>query len=165
MEEVTRHDPLHPDAFREQIPAYLAGMLDERSTSLLEQHLPGCEACRSDLEQLRTLWENLPDRAPQTAPIDFWPPLRSRLERERLVALPVPQPHWRLALSFAAGLVAGLGLWILGTGGPAPSSAATDELLAHETIFENLDPIPPESMAGLYLSLLTLEEEPEGGGS
>jgi|GEM_PF-1607286 len=165
MKDFQRHKQAHPDTYREKIPAYLAGTLDERSRSTLEGHLPECEACRTDLQRLRTLWENLPDRAPGSAPLDFWPQLKVLLEENKIVEFTAPQPRWRVAISFAAGLVAGLGIWTAGTGGPALSSAATDELLAHEILFENLDPIPPDSMAGQYLSLLPLEEENPGGGS
>ena len=39
------------------------------------------------------------------------------------------------------------------------SAAATEELLAHDSIFETLDPIPYDSMAGIYLAMLPLDEE------
>ena len=38
---------------------------------------------------------------------------------------------------------------------------AEEELLAHDTIFETLDPIPYDSMAGTWLAALPLDE---GGG-
>jgi len=148
-----------PDKFRGSIPAYLAGTLDERSRNGLEDHLADCETCRSELDLLDSVWEALPDRSPHNVPLDYWPLVLSQLEINNTVAFPTAQPRWRVALSFAAGLVAGLGFWVIGTGGPALSMAAADEIAEHEVIFEYLDPIPPESMAGQYLAAFSLPEE------
>ena len=164
MKDSNKQDRASPDAYREKIPAFLAGTLDEHSIGALETHLQECETCRSDLQRLSTIWENLPDRAPASAPLDLWPLLQTILEGGRLAAFPAAQPRWRLALSFAAGLLAGLGLWVFGTGGPAVSTAVTDELSEHEVLFEYLDPIPPESITGQYLTLLSIDDLNAGGG-
>jgi hypothetical protein len=66
-----------------------------------------------------------------------------------------------MATSFAAGVLVGLSIWLLATGGPSVTTAAEEELLAQESIFESLDPIPPESMGGIYFALLPLEDQPE----
>ena len=149
----------NPDKYRAMIPAYLAGTLNEHSHNGLEDHLAGCESSRSELDLLNSVWEMLPDRAPHNAPLDYWPLVRSRLEKKNIVAFPTAQPRWRIALSFAAGMVAGLGFWVIGTGGPTLSMAAADEIAEHEVIFEYLDPIPPESIAGQYLTVFSLVEE------
>jgi anti-sigma factor RsiW len=159
MMDSNNQERVNPDKMKELIPAYLAGTLNERSTSSLGEHLIKCEACQAELRQLTAIWEALPDRAPQDAPLDYWPLVQSRLEKNNIVAFPQTQPRWRVALSFAAGLVAGLGFWVIGTGSPALSMAAADELTEHEFIFEYLDPIPPESMAGQYLTVLSIEDE------
>ena len=159
MMDSSNGNQIYPDKYRAMIPAYLAGTLNERSRDRLEDHLAGCETCRSELELLNGVWETLPDRAPHNAPLDYWPLVRSQLEKKNIVAFPTAQPRWRVALSFAAGLVAGLGFWVIGTGGPTLSMAAAEEFAEHEIIFEYLDPIPPESMAGQYLTAFSLLEE------
>ncbi len=158
-EEPDRNNPTDLEELRRQIPAYLAGMLDERAHQAFEEGMAGEDSIRSEVEELRALWDSIPDRAPETAPTDFWPLVREHLPSRRLIAFPEPQPGWRVAVSFAAGIIIGLGLWLLATGGPAMSAAATEELLAHDSIFETLDPIPYDSMAGIYLAMLPLDEE------
>ncbi len=159
MMDSNNRNQTNPDKYRAMIPAYLAGTLNERSHNGLEDHLAGCETCRSELDLLNNVWENLPDRAQHNAPLDYWPLVQSRLESKNTVTLPLAQSRWRVALSFAAGLVAGLGFWVIGTGGPTLSMAAADEIAEHEIIFEYLDPIPPESMAGQYLTAFSLMDE------
>ncbi len=107
---------------------------------------------------IESLWENLPDRAPASAPADLWPAVRARIAREKVVPLPAPEPRWRLAVSFAAGLIAGLALWFLATGSLSDPAASIEEVLAQESVFEQLDPIPPTSMAGIYFATLTVDE-------
>ncbi len=159
MMDLSKENQGNPDKYRKMVPAYLAGTLNERSRRGLEDHLEGCVTCRSELELLNSIWEALPDRTPHDAPLDYWPPVRSRLEKKNIAAFPSAQPRWRVALSFAVGLVAGLGFWVIGTGGPTLSMAASYELTEHEILFEYLDPIPPVSMAGQYLTVLSVEEE------
>jgi len=159
MMESGKGNPGNPDQYREMIPAYLAETLNERSRNSLEDHLADCETCRSELELLKSVWEALPDSAPRDAPLDYRPLVQGYIDKHKIVEFPTAQPRWRIALSFAAGLVAGLGIWVVGTGGPALSMAAADELAEHEVIFEYLDPIPPESMAGQYLTAFSIQEE------
>ncbi len=148
-----------PDDLRQLIPGWLAGDLDERDLRAFEEGLAGEAGLREEAEELQALWENLPDRAPVGAPVDFWPLVRDQLPLHRTVAFPDKQGGWRVAVSFAAGIIVGLGLWLLATGGPSASLAAEDELLAHDSIFEALDAIPSDSMAGIYLAALILDEE------
>jgi len=158
-EESLFNRPVDPDDLRQQIPAWLAGDLDERALRAFEEGLAGEAALRDEVEDLRALWETLPDRAPEGSPIDFWPLVRDQLPERRVIAFPEQRSGWQVAVSFAAGIVVGLGLWLLATGGPAISTAAEEELLAHDTIFETLDPLPLNSVGGIYLAALPLEEE------
>ena len=144
---------------RRKIPAWLAGDLDERALRAFEEALAGDAALRAETGGLRVLWEDLPDRAPEGAPVDYWPIVREQLPAGKTTPFPVPASNWRMAASFAAGIIAGLGLWLLATGGPATSLAAEEELLAHDTIMETLDPIPYTSMGGVWLAALPLDEE------
>jgi len=157
-EEPDRHNQTDLEGLRKQIPAYLSGLLDERAHQAFEEGMSGEESIRSEVEELRAFWDALPDWAPEEAPTDFWPMIREQLPVRRLVPFPESQSGWRVAVSFAAGVIVGLGLWLLATGGPAMSAAATEELLAHDSIFETLDPIPLDSMAGIYLAALPLDE-------
>ncbi len=105
------------------------------------------------------VWEAMPDRAPAGAPVDLWPGVRARIAREKIVPLPARESHWRIAVSFAAGLLAGLALWFLATSGAVDPVLSTEEILAQEAVFESLDPIPPASIGGIYFATLTFEEE------
>ncbi|MFO7767367.1 MAG: zf-HC2 domain-containing protein [bacterium] len=156
------HRNMGHDEARGMLPSLLSGTLDEGIREAVEEHLEVCAACREEAAGLRALWEDLPDRAPARPPADLWPEVRSRLLRERVLTLPERQPWGRLAASFAAGLLMGLLLWRLGTGGPAPSQASVEELMAHGSLFEQMDPVPPQSAAGRYLALMSFSED-EGG--
>jgi ferric-dicitrate binding protein FerR (iron transport regulator) len=147
----------------EWIPAYLAGTLDKRRTREFEVRLREDPGLRAAVEEMDGFWDTLPDRAPDTAPVAVWSLVNARLAERHFADYPVAPQRWRLAASFAAGLLVGLTVWALSTGGPTASSAAEDELLAQESIFETLDPIPPESVGGIYLSALPVQE-PNGGG-
>jgi hypothetical protein len=157
MQDATQHQT--PEDFRQQIPAWLTGGLDERALRAFEERLAGDAALRNEVEELQALWDTLPDRAPEGAPIDFWPLIRDQLPAGRVIAFPERRSGWQIAVSFAAGIIVGLGLWLLATGGPAVSTAAEEELLAHDTIFESLDPLPLDSVGGIYLAALPLDEE------
>ena len=159
-EEPDRHNQTDLEDLRKQIPAYLTGMLDERTLQKFEEGMSGEDSVRSEVEELRAIWDSLPDWAPEGAPTDFWPGIREQLPVRNLVPFPERQSGWRFAVSFAAGIIVGLGMWLLATGGPAPGFAAEEELLALDTIFETFDPIPYESMAGTWLAVLPLD----GGG-
>ena len=152
-----RHPPAPGHPGRAQLAALLDGPVRGRGGARLQAHLAHCAQCRRQVEQWRTMWVDLPDRAAGRPAPDLWPALRPRLGTSSVVVL--PQPRWRLAASFAAGLMAGLLIWRVGTGGIQLTTAAESELLAQETVFSYLDPIPPESLAGRYLSLLPLGEE------
>ncbi len=159
MEELRQNRSGNRGEFSEQIPAFLAGELKGSALRTLEERLAEDESLRAEAERLRSLWEELPDSAPESAPVDFWPLVQTRLKTARISEFPVSQPTWRIAVSFAAGIVIGLSIWLLATGGPTESTAATEELLAHDSIFETLDPIPSESLAGIYLTVLPLNGE------
>lgn len=147
----------------EWIPAYLAGTLDKRRTEEFQARLSEDPGLRTALEEMDRLWDTLPDRAPGAAPVELWPLVNARLAEHRFAEYPVGQQRWRLAASFAAGLLVGLTIWALGTGGPTTSSAAEEELLAQESIFETFDPIPPESVGGIYFTALPIQEQNGGG--
>ncbi|MFC1628765.1 hypothetical protein ACFL3H_06585 [Gemmatimonadota bacterium] len=157
-EEPNRQNQTDPEGLRSQIPAYLSGMLDERACRAFEEGISREESVRNEVEELRSLWDTLPDWAPEAAPTDYWPMIRDQLPIRRIRSFPEQQSGWRVAISFAAGVIVGLGLWLLASSGPAMSAAAAEELLAQDSIFETLDPIPLDSMAGIYLAALPLDE-------
>ena len=147
---MTTHRPEeHPS--RERIADLLAGTLGGREGAELTAHLEGCTICRGLADRLEALWENLPDRVPAAAPINLWPAVQARLHSPAVLSFPVPQPLWRLAVSFAAGLLIGIVAWQFATGSQGPTAAVAEELAVHETLVAGLDPIPPQSMGGLWL--------------
>ena len=54
--------------FEEDLAAYLLGTLDQGDAVAIEEHLAGCERCRSDLEWLRPAAEELATSVPQLDP-------------------------------------------------------------------------------------------------
>ncbi|HEX6688131.1 MAG TPA: anti-sigma factor [Solirubrobacterales bacterium] len=53
---------------REELSGYLLGALDPGEAAELEQHLAGCEACRSELEWLRPAAQLLPEAVERVEP-------------------------------------------------------------------------------------------------
>ena len=157
--KTTRSDK-HPT--RERLADLAAGRLAPRERETLAAHLADCPACRAVVERLEEVWADLPDRVPAAAPVDLWPGVRARLHEDRTVAFPVPQPRWRIAVSFAAGLLIGIAAWSLATGGHGPTTAVAEELAVHEVLLSGLEPIPPESMGGIWLQLVDAQSvDPE----
>ena len=142
----------HPS--RERIADLLADRLSGRERAELTVHLEGCATCRGLADRLAALWENLPDRVPATAPADLWPAVQARLHGPAVLSFPAAQPLWRLAVSFAAGLLIGVAAWQFATGGRGPAVAAAEELAVHESLLAGLDAIPPESLSGLWLQIV-----------
>jgi anti-sigma-K factor RskA len=64
---------------RDELAAYLLGALDPGEAAALEQHLAGCEECRSELEWLRPAAQLLPEAVERVEPP---PVLRSRIMGE-----------------------------------------------------------------------------------
>lgn len=67
------------DAFCEDAAAYLLGALEEEEARAFEAHVPGCAACRRELDELRVAAEALPASVPLVAPP---PELQARLMRD-----------------------------------------------------------------------------------
>lgn len=158
--KTTRNDA-HPA--HERLAALAAGDLAPREREALASHLEVCPVCREKVERLQRVWEDLPDRVGATAPLDLWPAVRARLHEERTVAFPAaPQPRWRIAVSFAAGLLIGIAAWSLATGGHGPTTAVAEELAVHEVLMSGLEPIPPESVGGIWLQMVDAQSiDPE----
>jgi anti-sigma-K factor RskA len=53
---------------RDELAAYLLGALDPGEAAALEQHLAGCEECRSELEWLRPAAQLLPEAVERVEP-------------------------------------------------------------------------------------------------
>ncbi len=53
---------------RDELAAYLLGALEPGETAALEQHLAGCEECRTELEWLRPAVQTLPEAVEPTDP-------------------------------------------------------------------------------------------------
>jgi anti-sigma-K factor RskA len=93
---------------RDELAAYLLGSLDPGEAAALEQHLAGCEACRTELDWLRPAARLLPETVDRVEPP---PELRARIMGE-VEADAEPKPArsrfaWKgraLVLRPAAGL-------------------------------------------------------------
>lgn len=104
------------EQFRELISAYIEQSLAPPLAAKMEQHAAGCEACRSELTDVRMLWQAMAE-ARQVEPPTF---LHARIMKEVLANAPVaPAPRWwelawRPRFAFAAAavlLVIAIALW------------------------------------------------------
>jgi anti-sigma-K factor RskA len=64
---------------RDEMAAYLLGALDPGEMAGLEQHLAGCEQCRTEMERLRPVVQALPESVERVEPS---PQLRARVMAE-----------------------------------------------------------------------------------
>lgn len=123
------------EARRDELAAYLLGALDPGEAAALEQHLAGCEECRTELEWLRPAAQLLPEAVERIEPP---PELRARIMGEvRDDAKPervATMRRWalpRLALRPAIGLVllallvAGVAGYAIRDGGESGEAATT----------------------------------------
>jgi len=103
-----------PEEFRLLIPQYLAGQLTDAESALFAEELKNNSALRCEVEELRSLWDDLA-LLPETKPS---PALRARFYQKlnALQRAPKPAPWWTLALPrqlafglllFAVGLYVG----------------------------------------------------------
>lgn len=67
------------EARRDELAAYLLGALEPGEAAALEQHLAGCEECRTELEWLRPAVQMLPETVETVEPP---PQLRARIMDE-----------------------------------------------------------------------------------
>lgn len=103
------------EARRDELPAYLLGALEPGEAAALEQHLAGCEECRTELAWLRPAVQILPEAVERVEPP---PQLRARVMEEvqagsgRSERAPrsAPGGRWRVVLRPAAGLAVVLAL-------------------------------------------------------
>ena len=67
---------------RDNLSAYLDGVIDHESAVLIDDHLKDCEACRAELVSLRELVGELESLRSVRAPDDFLKQLHERIESE-----------------------------------------------------------------------------------
>jgi hypothetical protein len=133
---MSAHDP-----WTDRLSEYLDGELADAERAALETHLARCAACTAVLADLTALVgaaRALPDRAPRR---DLWPELARRMDgagaRARRKDASARARRGPVLAAFAAGLLAGLGAFlVLGRdAAPAAERVARGEpylLLLHE---------------------------------
>ena len=87
------------EARREELASYLLGALEPGEAAALEQHLAGCEECRTDLAWLRPAAQTLPEAVERLEPP---PGLRARIMGE--VEADLGQRSQRARRGFLDGL-------------------------------------------------------------
>lgn len=70
------------ETIREQLGAYIDGELSVADRDAAEAHLAGCDACRAELESLRSLATGLATPPETAVPEDLWPAIEQRLDVE-----------------------------------------------------------------------------------
>ncbi len=93
------------DRYREQVNAYVAGMLDDDERAQLEDHVIGCPACREELEAARRTWSSLDHWLDARPPADL---AERALDRHRTRGR-VLRIVWPTAA--AAAIALGLFIW------------------------------------------------------
>lgn len=88
----------------EELIAYLDGRSSGEQRARLDAHLGSCQACRSQLQELKTLWGVLEEWNGIEASPGFEAGLRARLEQEKERR----RPWLLLRPAYVAGLVAAL---------------------------------------------------------
>ncbi len=94
-------DPIENDLVREWLGAYLDGELNAERRAWVESHLAGCEGCRRELENLRSLSEWL-----HASPLPASERSAEAFLEQVLARLPEPERPWwqrglRLGLAYA----------------------------------------------------------------
>ncbi len=69
------------DPWQDRLSEYLDGSLTEPEREAVEDHLRGCESCRTALADLRTVVERLHADQMDEIPDDAWPRIAARLDR------------------------------------------------------------------------------------
>lgn len=111
-------------------------------------HLRGCDACRTQLAELRATWQAAVDTdVPEPSPL-FWDHL-SRRVHEAVAAEAVPAPRWwqawtRRPFVLAAAATAAVALVVAVQVSPIPDGRVTDPAQAQAALSEApaLDPLP-----------------------
>ena len=150
---------------REQLDAYLAGILDARSADDIRRHLEQCDECRADEAAARFLAPRaaaLPRSVPPARPL--WEGIESRLEPRR----PRRAVPW-LPLAAMLAVIVGAGWWVsrpadepgtVAVDSPAavPSQAAAYKLAATDLEASLLDEgkLEPVTASALRRDLATM---------
>jgi hypothetical protein len=114
-------------AYTDRLSDYIDGELDARERGDLDQHLAGCDECRTIVNQLRAIAAragSLTDRAPDR---DLWAGVAARIgqKQPRRFAFTLPQ---LAAAGIALMVLSGGMMWLARTGDPRvdfPPVAAT----------------------------------------
>lgn len=85
------------DRYMEQLSDYLDGALDAPECHALEEHLAGCDECRTTLDELRAIVAQANALAPVEPATDLWPAIAARIESERELMMPLPAEGRRVS--------------------------------------------------------------------
>ena len=134
------------DPWTEQLSQYVDGELSADEQRRLEVHLATCADCTSVLAGLREVVTTAGALASQPPPVDLWPGIESRIGVRRASSMGAPVTAKRAATrrglldwldrrftisvpqaaaaAAALAVVAGAGVWLMMSRGPARSSSA-----------------------------------------
>lgn len=85
------------DRYMDQLSDYLDGALDAPERLALEEHLAGCDECRTTLDELRAIVAQANALAPVEPATDLWPAIAARIESERELMMPLPAEGGRVS--------------------------------------------------------------------
>lgn len=140
----------------DRLAAYLAGELDATARSAVDEHLAGCSACATELEETRHAWDRLEAARIETAAgPGVWEAVRERT---------VARPPWFFGagpwvrrgwatVAVAAGLAVGVGVPTMLVPGTADAES-TDPVLGGSAWNDDA----AGDLAGWWLETATEEE-------
>lgn len=151
------------DEIKDALEAYVKGKLDENLKKKIEAHIEECDECRSHLENIKVLFEFLPDQEPPPLSQDFKKRVLKGIEKpffERLKELiQLPVVSWPVASFAAAALILVVTVTIYK--GILPTKAPDHEILTRDaeiTIIEGENNIAIETDVDLEQAVERIEE-------
>lgn len=123
------------EAHRDELAAYLLGALEPGEAAALEQHLAGCEACRTELQWLRPAVQMLPEAVePAEPPAELRARIMGEVKADAKATHAAPGLSWKrrspglrplAGLAVVALLVAAVAGYAIRDGGGGGSDATT----------------------------------------
>ncbi|HID93111.1 MAG TPA: hypothetical protein EYP60_03340 [bacterium (Candidatus Stahlbacteria)] len=148
---------------KEKLSAFIDNELEEKKRLEIEQHLADCPVCNQEVKVLTQAWNALEVwkkiRASDSFEARFWQRVREREQRQflpqrlfrRIVQIPVPVAA---AIVLVIGLL--LGNYLGNILYPKETKAAKEKI--NFLYLDNFKDLPPESIGGVYISLVSQGE-------
>lgn len=124
-----------PDPWTERLSEYLDEELPAAEFAALEQHLAGCDPCRTVLEELRAVAAIAAGSTASPPTRDLWPDIARRIGVDGAAVVPIagrrPRPRFSFTVPQLAAaavvlmMLSGGGVWLATTGGGPGRGVAT----------------------------------------